>query len=73
VTGTLLEHGPGKSQMRRLLSAGENIPRKQDKSLVPWFLQNRNCSWNVFVLVPGAADRSEFTGDHLLPKLLLFH
>ena len=53
------------SQVRRILSACENTPRKQDKSpLSPRFLQNTELFLEcVFVLLPGAADRNKFTSD----------
>jgi hypothetical protein len=29
------------------------------------FFKTQNCSWNVFVLLPGVADRNEFTSEAL--------
>lgn len=51
----------------RILTACEETPRKQTKSILPQFLQNMEWFWECgFALLLGVAERSEFTSDYLL-------
>jgi hypothetical protein len=55
------------SPSRGILSAWEKTPGKQDKSLLAAVsLRIMTFSWHDFLLLPGVADRSEFSLDYSL-------